>query len=271
VEGVSEPIPLRVGQVLPLDEQTDLTVTAYAARTVRETRPAIVPPSRRDRDVREGMSMVKVGVPQAAGSRSSWVRFHPYPIRDAASNLRRYRYVPSTVALADGRSVELILSRARVPLPTPVVLDDFEVAEEVGGFTGRTSSIRNWTSKVRFAEADGSWSAPQPVSVNEPIEHGGYWYFQSQWDPPSGPRFAGDPPSAGLNYTVLGVGNRNGVGVQLAGCAIAVVGMLYAFYLKPVIRRRRRQQGAPATLATGAPARPRHALTPMGSVPGERT
>jgi hypothetical protein len=107
----------------------------------------------------------------------------------------------------------------------------------VGGFSGRTSSIRNWTSLVRFDEG-GRWGEPVEVSVNEPVEHGGYWYFQSQWDPPSGPRFAGDPPSAGLNYTVLGVGNRKGVGIQLLGCCVAVAGMLYAFYFKPLLRRR---------------------------------
>jgi hypothetical protein len=262
---------------MPLDENgTDLTVTSFAARTIRETRPAIVPMAQRDRDVREGKAMVKVSVPDAGSLRSSWVHNHTYPVRDLSSNLRRFRYMPTVVQLADGRSVELILSRQRLPLPTAIVLEDFVVAEEVGGFTGRTSSIRNWTSHVRFAEPDGGWTEPSPVTVNQPYEHGGYWYFQSQWDPPSGPRFAGDPSSQGLNYTVLGVGNRNGVGVQLAGCTIAVLGMLYAFYLKPVIRRRRRQQGAAPGTALGAEqasvtSRTRSALGSVGTVPGERT
>ena len=38
------------------------------------------------------------------------------------------------------------------------------------------------------------------------------------------------------------VGNRHGVYTQLAGCCISVVGMLYAFYVKPIIRRRRRER-----------------------------
>jgi len=41
---------------------------------------------------------------------------------------------------------------------------------------------------------------------------------------------------------VLGVGNRVGVHVQLAGCCIAVLGMIYAFYVKPVIKRRRQDE-----------------------------
>ena len=62
-----------------------------------------------------------------------------------------------------------------------------------------------------------------------------------EWDPPDEPRFQGDVASSGLNYTVLGVGNRNGVYIQLLGCVIAVAGMAYAFYLKPIIKQRRRR------------------------------
>jgi hypothetical protein len=76
--------------------------------------------------------------------------------------------------------------------------------------------------------------------VNEPVEHAGLSYFQSQWDPPDEAR-DGTLASAGLNYTVLGVGNRHGVWIQLAGCVIACLGMAYAFYVKPVIKRRNRR------------------------------
>ena len=111
--------------------------------------------------------------------------------------------------------------------------------------------IRNWTSVVRFLD-DGTWSEATEVSVNEPKEHDGFWFFQSQWDPPTAAS-AGRPASAGLNYTVLGVGNREGVVVQLAGCCIAVAGMIYAFYVKPTIKRRRRRRvyGEVATAAAG--------------------
>ena len=78
------------------------------------------------------------------------------------------------------------------------------------------------------------------VGLNAPTEFGGFWFFQAQWDPPTGPRFEGDRPSSGYNYTMLGVGNRQGVQAQLVGCMVAVLGMIYAFYVKPVIKRRRR-------------------------------
>ncbi|MBT7351028.1 MAG: hypothetical protein HN811_01060 [Phycisphaerae bacterium] len=37
---------------------------------------------------------------------------------------------------------------------------------------------------------------------------------------------------------MLGVGNRNGVWMMLAGCVLSVIGMIYAFYVKPMIKRR---------------------------------
>jgi hypothetical protein len=82
--------------------------------------------------------------------------------------------------------------------------------------------------------------------VNAPVEHRGLWFFQAQWDPPE-PVSARDPRgSAGLNYTVLGVGNREGVWTQLAGCVIAVTGMVYAFYVKPILFRRRAERAKEA-------------------------
>ncbi|MCH7526450.1 MAG: hypothetical protein IID39_03340, partial [Planctomycetes bacterium] len=88
-------------------------------------------------------------------------------------------------------------------------------------------------SQLRFKTENG-WSEPQQMSMNLPAHNGGYWYFQSTWDPPA-------EGYAGMNYTGLGVGNRNGVHIQLAGTIIAVSGMIFAFYFKPIVRRRMQQ------------------------------
>jgi hypothetical protein len=104
-------------------------------------------------------------------------------------------------------------------------------------------SIRDYMSRLRFRDPGAAaWDEPTNVSVNNPIEHKGLWYFQAQWDPPDASPQEGIAASRGLNYTVLGVGNRNGVYVQLLGCVIAVAGMIYAFYVKPVIKRRRQEE-----------------------------
>ena len=51
-----------------------------------------------------------------------------------------------------------------------------------------------------------------------------------------------------MNYTGLGVGNRNGVYTQLAGCCLSVIGMVFAFYIKPILKRRRREQAHSTTM-----------------------
>ncbi len=45
-----------------------------------------------------------------------------------------------------------------------------------------------------------------------------------------------------MNFTGLGIGNRHGVHMQLLGCCVAVAGMIFAFYVKPIIKRQRALQ-----------------------------
>jgi hypothetical protein len=236
--------PLSVGEAFALGRGDTLTVQSFHAKSEEQVRPAVVPRRHRNREVRESSSMVRVQLDEGGRAHDVWVPFHQYPVDGPSETLRRYWYDPTEITLGDGRVIELVLSRERLPLPVPVVLDDFLIDSHVGGFTGRTSSILNWTSSIRFGDGADAWGDPMTVSVNSPAEHDGLWFFQAQWDPPSGSRFRGDPPSKGLNYTVLGVGNRVGVGVQLVGCCISVLGMLYAFYVKPILIKRRRRPSA---------------------------
>lgn len=240
--------PIDIGGSIDLGGAT-LTVRRYASRTVVEQRPAVIAAARRNPELGSQLSMIRVSVPAEDGNQSVWLPYHLFPFEHESSTIRRFRYEPVRVVVddrgtndaADDRVIELMYSRRRLPLPAPVVLDDFVLTTHTGGFTG-DGSIRNWTSVVRFADQSHrhlAWHEPREVSVNDPIEHEGFWFFQSQWDAPDPPRGAGDAGSMGLNFTVLGVGNRNGVNVMLAGCGIAVIGMLYAFYMKPIIRRRK--------------------------------
>jgi hypothetical protein len=238
------PVPheLRVGQSLELVQGIDMIPTQYAARTTTTTKPAVVPRRQRDPGLSNQMSMIRVQIPGAteAGGPEAWLAYHHWPFESSVETLRRFIYQPTTVQLRDGRSIQLMLSRASHPLPATVSLDGFEVASHMGGFTGDTASVLNWISNIRFGVGSGSSSVD--ISVNNPGERGGYWFFQSQWDPPDRARFEGDTPSMGLNYTVLGVGNRVGVLIQLAGGTLMALGMLYAFYIKPVLIRRRQDE-----------------------------
>ena len=241
VVGTSTPevIDLQPGLPIQLPGSLELLVRQYDPRTILTTKPFVVPASQRNRDAKDFFSRLRVSLPSGG---SEWLRYHMYPFEGPEWKLRRHIYEPTTVTLADGRRMELLFSRRRVPLPTEVSLEKFVLTSHIGEFDGDTANIRDYTSLLRFRDRPGeSWSEAIPVSVNAPVEHRGYWYFQAQWDPPDEARFQGDVASSGLNYTVLGVGNRNGVYIQLLGCVIAVTGMAYAFYVKPVLKQRRRR------------------------------
>ena len=182
--------------------------------------------------------MIKVRIPGQQGQqgRSAWLSYHHYPFEDDLDLLHRFRYQPTVMTMPDGRMIELMYSRRSAPLPSNIELTGFDVASHIGGFTGEVSSVLNWISNIRFEDEAGEQYAS--VSVNDPRERQGYWYFQAQWDPPE-PASAGQAGSPGLNYTILGVGNRNGVYTMLFGSVLSVIGMLYAFYVKPMIRRRK--------------------------------
>ena len=72
-------------------------------------------------------------------------------------------------------------------------------------------------------------SAEQSVAtceLNAPIYYDGgkYLFFQAGYDPKG-------------TWSLIGVGNRPGVLIMITGCIMIVSGLLYAFYVKPLIIR----------------------------------
>jgi hypothetical protein len=184
---------------------------------------------KRQRDTRAGefYSRIKLLLTQDTWSREIWLNHHRYPL-ESAQYAARFRYEPTVVSLPDGRQIEVIFSRKRWPLPAALALEDFELKTHTGGFTGQTTSVKDFVSRLR-AYRDGSWTDPFRASLNKPATDGGMYYFQSEWDPGE------------MAYTGLGVGNRKGVYIQLLGTCLAVAGMIFVFYIKPIIKRHRRQ------------------------------
>ena len=237
-ESAGKSQPVTVDQPMTLSAGLTVEVSSYQPRSVIDTRPMIVPLEQQIRDAREMFAQILLSIP---GGESRWMEFSMYAFDDFRFALRRHPFHPMQVRLADGREIELLFSRQRLPLDTEVALEEFVLTSHEGGYTGQAGTIRDYTSILRFRDGD-QWGAPTQVSVNSPIEHNGLWYFQAQWDPPEAPSSQNDRGSRGLNYTVLGVGNREGVWIQLAGCIIAVLGMIYAFYVKPILIRRRSER-----------------------------
>jgi hypothetical protein len=224
-------VDVTIDEPLEVAQGAQFTVTRYAPRTRTETRPAITPHHQRDPRTMDRASMLRVETP---GGTPAWLSMHQYPFERAELAIPGMGYAPTSIRLDNGQFIQLLYSREHRPLNGEVTLEGFRIKSHVGGFTGTVSSVLDWVSSLRF---DGG--EPVEVSVNNPQAFGGYWFFQSQWDPPDprGER-TGGIPSAGRNYTVLGVGNRRGVWFMLFGAIISTLGMMYAFYVKPVLRRR---------------------------------
>lgn len=220
---------LEQGVPAPLTEDVTLTLDRVEPFSTMATKPVVVPVFQRDPSMLNSFSMVHVTITLDEGTVSTWLPYHHYPFESIQEAVYRFEFRPTIVQLPDGRLIELMYSRRKAPLDTPLALDTFEIDSHLGGFTGRTSSILNWRSIVK--PLDGS-NDSMAVSVNDPQQYGDLWFFQSQWDPP-------DSTSQGLNYTVLGVGNRHGVFTMLFGSCLAVFGMIWTFYVKPMIKRKR--------------------------------
>ncbi len=230
---------VKVGESVEVIPGLSLRVDTLLQNGVLEEKPFVVPPRSRDRGVEENLSMIRLEVGSGSTVQTRWLRFNQYALpSEAYAYAGRLTYVPERFRLNDGTQVEVLFSRRRVRFRHPVAMEDFHLDTHVGGYTGSTSTIRNYVSRLRFLK-DNQWTDPRPTAVNHPTEFGGYWFFQAMWDRPTP-----ENPNGGMNYTGLGVGNRKGVYVQLAGCCLAVAGMLFAFYVKPLIKRRRKDLAA---------------------------
>ncbi len=249
-------IEVEVGEPIALTEQVTFELASLFQNSYRETRPAIIPPAARNRDADLGRYNQWIQVEVNDGNRVErhWLPFHRYSwrdIREAIPGMGGYR--PTRIRLSDGRVLELMFSRERLKMRDPVILDHFDMIAHTGGYSaGVTHTIRDWKSHVRFLTEDGP-SDVEVVASNKPASWRGLWFFQSYWDPPRGET---DPPRNGLSFTGLGIGNRRGVYIQLLGSCMSVAGMLYAFYIKPIIRRKRRERVYAEVAAAKAESRP---------------
>jgi hypothetical protein len=228
---------LPAGQTVDVAPMVQLTVETVLARARSEVRPAIVPRSQRQsmQSVGKVASLVRVEIDDGKAITSTWLPFTQYAFESNQwAQPGRFGWIPRQVRLADGRSLSLMYAPWRDPLPQPIALDRFVLETHTGG-----DRPADYISYVRFQQADGEWGPLVTVKSNNPAQSGDLWFFQAQWDP-------------GVEaHTVLGVGNRHGVHAMLFGTCVSIAGMIYAFYFKPVIIRRRKQAALAAAEARG--------------------
>jgi hypothetical protein len=247
-----------LGDRIDLGGGNTLRITRFAPFGMAVTKPYIVPENQRDADNDRShhFAMIKAAI---GGSRK-WMPFHQYSHMSETLSLGRLtRHEPWLFTADDGRQIEITFGRQRRDLPAPVVLEEFILTSHIGGFTGQSSQIRNWTSELKFLPEDGE-PVRREISVNNPKQFGGYAYFQSVWDAPRP-----NQNSAGMAFTGLGIGNREGVWTALIGSCLSVIGMIYTFYIKPIIRRKRRERQV-QRLSPPSPPSPEARSAPISGV-----
>lgn len=248
-QGAYTVIPIGVGEDFAISEAASAKVVEYIEKPRVISKPMIVPRSQRDHNADQSQvyAMVRLEVADSNALREVWLAFHRYAFDEAVMAQPGLGRAEPTLLAVDGgvgagpQWIEVIYTRESAPLRYAIALDDFVLTTHVGGYTGDVSSVRDWTSELRYRRPGQSeWSDIVEVATNAPAKFGGFQYYQAFWDAPPR-RMSGVQASAeGLNFTGLGVGNRLGVGTQLAGSCLSVIGMIYAFYIKPIIKRRRR-------------------------------
>jgi hypothetical protein len=91
---------------------------------------------------------------------------------------------------------------------------------------------RDYVSRLVVSEP-GREPYAATVSLNNPLDVGPFRISQQGWDMDSPDR---------PEYVVLGVSTQPGLQYVWAGCILIGLSMPYAFYVKPLILRRRRRR-----------------------------
>jgi len=201
-----------------LGTRLECTVVSLFEKAQRLEVPVIEPLERRRPNLgARSASAVRLrltGRGEHAGeSVTRWCVFSQYPHEDA----RAIKVRPPGQAV----DWEIIYSRLERPLGVTIAPGRLSVKF----FPGR-QNVESWRSDFFVKDSPGDPARPGAVYTNQTCRVGEWTLFQSG--------AAGDHWS----YTILGVGNRRGIAPMVVGCVLITLGCLFAFYVKPVLRRR---------------------------------
>lgn len=151
------------------------------------------------------------------------------------------------------KPLRLQLGNALVGIPATVTVEKFELVPYPGG-TKQAGLMRDFKSTLRVVDSESGQELVGVAHMNSPVyfEHQRKWFlpdeswilFQSGWN-----------QEAGESLTILGVGNRPGVVTMTLGSVMIGLGLLWAFYVKPVLIARNKRR-AVEQARVREPARP---------------
>ena len=188
--------------------------------------PILEPLDRRDPGIdARSMSAIRVRVTDHDASHTwlltDWMPHKRYP-HDPDDQIP-----PLTIRLPNGQVWEAVYSRASQPLGAPLAAERLTVTHTPGN-----GGIAAFFTHFLYARQGGD---PQPgdVYTNHTFKLGPWSLYQSGYD-----------STHEWEWTILGVGNFNGIWLWSVGWIAVVAGALYAFYVKPLLLRRLKSRAA---------------------------
>lgn len=228
--------PLAINQDVPLGGGATFVLREFIENARVMLEPLVEPVALRRPNVGRQASAIRIKLTgkgeRANWSESRWVLFSQYP----HINWPPYLPLRPTVVQLPGSAEQWEFVYSRQPHDLEAALVPGKLTVEF--FPGR-NSVSEWRSDFTVMER-GAEPRAGAVWTNQTHNVGRWTLFQSGAD------------SDHWAYTILGVGNRRGMWPMVIGCVLVTLGSLYAFYVKPFIKRAR-QQRAQARGSNGQP------------------
>ncbi|MCG8405092.1 MAG: cytochrome c biogenesis protein CcsA [Phycisphaerales bacterium] len=217
---------LEKGESFSPGDDLEVSLVDFIAQPRFEMRPIVIPERHRRSlmDVGRGKSVVRLHLESTDKSWSHrvWIPFSAY------NTLIADGMMPVTVEDVPGLGeLRFVYGRATRSLPTTLCLERLHTE-----FYPGQDQPREWTSYFRYTDPETGRVKRGKAFLNNTYTIGHWTLFQSS--------AARDHET----FTVLGVGNRQGVMTMLVGSMLIGLGMVYAFSVKPILVRRRKQRFA---------------------------
>jgi hypothetical protein len=189
-------------------------LTAGVEKEVCE--PAILPRAQMGNGIAASLVEMTVKDPEQGGKEST----KEFYIRRSASLDQNWK----TVSFPNGQ-YRIAYDVDRKPLGFELKLDDFD-----RGFDPGTEQASRFQSQVRLTDKSmGIVEKPITISMNEPLTHRGYTFYQSSYIREQDPRTGRD---TGRVQSVLQVGKNPGRNIIYAGGLLVVLGAFVQFYMR---------------------------------------
>ena len=216
-----KPAPIPVAELPGLQ----VRVTKRTDNAVAVMLPDTIPLEQRPRS-QTAMEVMQLSMIDLTVSRGTWSRPHVYVPFSPFAQIGEppAGRQPSVVDIPGIGKVGLLLATTRRDLPSTLTLTQFEPVK----YPGAVHTYADYISTLRAQDPGSSESRTLVTHLNSPASDHGLFYFQAAWD-------GDDRAAPEKRFSVIGVGNRPGIPVMIAGAILIVLGIGYAFYAKPLL------------------------------------